>query len=160
VHGRPAVLVRVVPEAGGLLFDRPLGRPGGTGVDLLVRAAVHAGRQAHAVPVQRGGLGQVVADVHGDLVARADPDGRAEEVAVHAPRLGALARQQLALSGAQVEVEVLAAVGVHPRFEHRRHGHRVVEREPAGVRVVGVVVGHRERDDRRQDQRHRDHQDK
>jgi hypothetical protein len=53
----PAVRVRVVPQGGGGLVDRPGRRPGAAPVDQLVRAAVGPGGQVHAVPVQRAGLG-------------------------------------------------------------------------------------------------------
>jgi hypothetical protein len=69
VLGRLAVRVRVVPEAGGRLVDRPRRCPRVARLHHLVRATVRARRQVHAVPVQRGRFVDGVRHRDLDLVA-------------------------------------------------------------------------------------------
>jgi hypothetical protein len=103
-----------------------------------VGAAVGGGGQVHAVPVDGGGLRQVVAYVHHDLVAAGGAQGGAEVGAVGAPGGGGPAGQQLAGALLQAEVEYLAAGAVGAGLQQRRDPQLVGEAEPAEVAHVGL----------------------
>ncbi len=106
--------VRVVPQGRRRLPELPLGGAGPARRDRRVRAAVHGRGQVHAVPVQRGGLGQVVADFHPDEFALPRPQSRAEGGAVVAHRRRDHLRpagDQAALAGARREQEAAPVAG-------------------------------------------------
>ncbi len=134
-----AVRMRVVPQGRGRLVDRPRGRPGRSRSDQLVRAAVGLRGQVHPVPVQGGGLRQGVGDVDPDLVAEAGAQRWPEVGAVDAPRLGGLARQELAAARLEPQVEHLGAGGVDVRLQQRRDLQLIGEIELA--QVAGVRPG-------------------
>jgi hypothetical protein len=127
----------VVPEGGGGLVDPPARRPSGAGVDRLVRAAVGRCRQVHAVPVDGGGLWQVVAHMQHDLIAAGGAEGGAKVGAVGVPG-GGLAGQQLAGALLQAQVEHFAAGAVGAGLQQRRDLELVGEAELAEVADVGL----------------------
>jgi hypothetical protein len=85
------------------------------------------------MPVDGGRLGQVVADVHHDLVAAGGANRGAEVAAVGAPGLGPLAGHELAGACLQAQVEDLAAGAVDAGFQQRRDLQLVGEAELADV---------------------------
>ena len=95
---RLAVRVRVVPERRRRLVDVPLGRPRGARLDHLVRAAVHLGRQVHAVPVHGRRHVERVGDVDAHVLAPLRDERRAEVRAVEAPGVARHARRELGAS--------------------------------------------------------------
>jgi hypothetical protein len=123
--------MRVVPERRGRLVDPPLRREGGAGPDRLLRSAVHAGRQVHAVPVHGGVLAEPVADVDHDLLAACGPQRRTEMRAVEAPGGGRRAAAQVALPGLRAQVEHPPPGPVDARGGQRWHGEPAVEADAA-----------------------------
>jgi hypothetical protein len=107
--------------------------------DHLVRSPVSIGGQVHAVPLERGGLGQPVPDPHQHTVAPRGAKGWTEVGPVHSPGVGARARKQFRAAGLQVELEYLAARGIDPRLEQRRNPEPLLEAQ----RSHGVDVGAR-----------------
>ena len=60
---RVFVQVRVIPIGAGVVIDLEGGPPCGSSGDDLMRSAVHDGGDVEAVPMRRGGFGEIVGDV-------------------------------------------------------------------------------------------------
>src|SRR5690606_32300445 len=105
------------------------------------RAAVHLGRQVHAVPVDGGGLGQAVGEAHLDLLATLRAQRRPEVVAVEPPRADSLTIDlRAALLGGQLED---AAAVLDGRLGQRWDGQLGVEVDLADGVDGGDVPGER-----------------
>jgi hypothetical protein len=127
VLGGLAVRVRVVPQGRGRLVDPPGRRPGRTRLDRLVRATVHRGRQMHAVPVDRGRLVQLVADVDHHLLPPRGPKSWPEIVAVDAPRRRRVVPPEIGLTLLHGQVEHPTPPVVDMRLGQWRDRQRPVE---------------------------------
>jgi hypothetical protein len=105
----------------------------------------------HAMPVQRGRLGQPVSHAHRNGVAAGGAQRGAQVRPVDPPRLGRGARNELRPPRPQGEIEDLAAAGVDARLEQRRGPESLIE--PQAPRRVDVGARpHRPR--RRSDDRY------
>ena len=128
--------MRVVPERGRGLVDRPAGGPPLARLDRLVGPAVGGRREVHAVPVHRRPLGQLVPHLHPNAVPAGEAERRPEVGSVDAPRLGRRAGHELARPGLEPEVEDRDAVAAGLSFEQWRDPQLVREVElPDGARI-------------------------
>jgi hypothetical protein len=123
VHEGAALLQHELVDKGLARFDLRLGQPAD---------AIHAARQQHAVPMDRGVLGQSVGDEEADLIAFDRLDRRPRRLAVVAPQMRFHARRDLAHHRFGDQMEFLP-VAVHAPWQRpavQRH-HRLVV-GPAG----------------------------
>src|SRR5690606_19322332 len=111
----------------------------GARFDRLVGAAVHLGGQVHAVPVQGGGLRQVVAEADQDGLAPRRPQRRRQVRPVDAPGGSRRAGAEPVPAGRRAQVEQPPALRVLPGGGQRRDEQAVLEPDPPG----GVQVGAR-----------------